>query len=71
LLFKDNGVLERGKVIEIKAGRAKVILPLKEGCSTCGKCTIGHGGKYMRLAAENTADARVGDEVIMKASSST
>ena len=59
-------MLERGKVIEINGDRAKVSLPFKEGCSTCGKCTLGKGGKYMRMEADNTAGARAGDDVMVE-----
>jgi sigma-E factor negative regulatory protein RseC len=59
-------MLETGKIIEEKGNRVKISLPLKEGCSACGKCTLGRGGKYMFLEAENSAGARIGDEVMVE-----
>ena len=59
-------MLEIGKILEIRGDRAKVALPLKEGCSACGRCTLGRGGKYMRLEADNIAGALVGDEVMVE-----
>ncbi len=59
-------MLETGKVIEIRGDRVKVSLPLKEGCSACGRCTLSRGGKYMRLEVENIAGARMGDEVMVE-----
>jgi len=59
-------MLETGKIIEAKGNRVKISLPLKEGCSACGKCTLGRGGKYMFLEAENSVGARIGDEVMVE-----
>ena len=59
-------MLETGKIIEEKGNRVKISLPLKGGCSACGKCTLGRGGKYMFLEAENSAGVRIGDEVLIE-----
>lgn len=59
-------MIEIGKILEIRGDRAKISLPLKEGCSTCGKCTLGKGEKYMRLEVETIPGARVGDEVMVE-----
>jgi len=59
-------MIEIGKILEIRGDRVKISLPLKEGCSTCGKCTLGKGEKYMRLEVETIPDARVGDEVMVE-----
>ncbi|MHC1630106.1 MAG: SoxR reducing system RseC family protein [Methanoculleaceae archaeon] len=59
-------MIETGKILEIRGDRAKISLPLKEGCSTCGKCTLGKGEKYMRLEVETIPGARVGDEVMVE-----
>ena len=59
-------MIETGKILEIKGDRVKISLPLKEGCSTCGKCTLGKGEKYMRLEVETIPGARVGDEVMVE-----
>jgi sigma-E factor negative regulatory protein RseC len=59
-------MIEIGKILEIRGDRVKISLPLKEGCSTCGKCTLGKGEKYMRLEVETIPGARVGDEVMVE-----
>ena len=59
-------MIETGKILKTVGTRAQVSLPLKEGCSGCGKCTLGRGGKYMRLEAENVAGGRIGDEVLVE-----
>jgi len=64
--LKDKRLREIGKILEIRGDRVKISLPLKEGCGTCGKCTLGKGGKYMRLEIENIAGTRVGDEVLIE-----
>ncbi len=56
-------MLEIGKVIEIEGDRAKVSLPRKSGCASCGKCGLGLEGGEMLLEAENRPGARVGDRV--------
>ena len=59
-------MIEIGKILEIRGDRVKISLPLKEGCSTCGKCTLGKGEKYMRLEVEAIPGARLGDEVMVE-----
>ena len=60
---KDKRVLEIGKVIEIRRDRAKVSLPRKSDCASCGRCGLGRGGADMVLEAENGLGAVAGDRV--------
>ena len=56
-------MIEVGRIIELSGKKAKVSLPRKEGCASCGKCAFAAGGKNMLLEAENDAGGRPGDKV--------
>ena len=59
-------MLETGKISGENGKRVKISLPLKEGCSACGKCALGRGGKSMLLETENSVGALIGDEVMVE-----
>lgn len=56
-------MIEIGEVIDTGDGRARVRLPRKDSCRSCGLCLFGGEGRGMILEAENEIGAAPGDRV--------
>ncbi|MCR4401852.1 MAG: SoxR reducing system RseC family protein [Firmicutes bacterium] len=60
---------ERGRVIEVSGGLAKVEVTRHEACRHCGACGLGRADR-MVVEATNAIGARPGDEVALELESS-
>lgn len=67
--IRAEGMIEEGKVIEIKGDITKVEIRRSTSCGTCRACWMAEGGK-MIAEAENLIGAKVGQRVRLQVSGS-
>ena len=56
-------MIERGQVVKIKSGFARVRIERHSACGSCGKCGMTEKQKHADFYFENTLSAAVGDVV--------
>ena len=56
---------EQGIVTQVKKGKAKVKVNKKDECSKCGLCLFPKGAESIEFTADNSLNAKEGDEVII------
>ncbi len=57
---------ELGKVVAVKNRRATVKIDKKDECSKCGMCAFPKNASSINVNAENTVNAKEGDDVIIE-----
>ncbi len=62
---------EQGTVKSVKKNYAVVSVPKKDECSKCGMCLFQNGAESVEFNANNSLNAKVGDQVVIETAETT